>query len=209
MRNDTMARPYIRDAEKELAQAEVAMQTEDYHIVYRRCQMSIELALKALLRAFGIEYPKEHDVSDALKNIKEKVPSWFAGKIKFISSVSSESAKKRGISIYGDERRGIPANELIKKEDAFNILNNAKEILNDCIKLLREINIIQEGKKMKANQAERKYIEVIKKMSGDKKVRICAELYEVAYRVVESSIKNDEPNISRKKLKEKTIERMS
>jgi HEPN domain-containing protein len=35
-----------------------------FRIYYRRAQECIELSVKSVLRAVGVEFPREHDVSD-------------------------------------------------------------------------------------------------------------------------------------------------
>ncbi|MHC1628516.1 MAG: HEPN domain-containing protein [Candidatus Nezhaarchaeales archaeon] len=43
----------------------------------RLSQEAVELSLKASLRLVAIEYPKKHDVSNVLIEVKERYPEWF------------------------------------------------------------------------------------------------------------------------------------
>jgi len=62
---------------------------------------------------------------------------------------------------------------------------------------------------MRPDQAEKKYIKILRKMSGNQRVKIGADLYELAYKIVEASILEKFPHISKKELSEKIKERMS
>jgi len=67
---------------------------------------------------------------------------------------------------------------------------------------------IEEIKFMRGNKAEQKYISILKKMDGNKRVKIGAELYEMARKIVLSSIKNKNPGISEEQLNKMLKERM-
>gem|GEM_PF-2406179 len=91
-----MAKDYIKRAERCLLESESAFSDGDYPMAVRRAQECVELSLKAALRAFAIEYPKRHDVGDALNLLKGKAPAWFSSRIPHLSAVSSDLARKRG-----------------------------------------------------------------------------------------------------------------
>jgi hypothetical protein len=61
---------------------------------------------------------------------------------------------------------------------------------------------------MKPAEAEEKYIAILRAMSGNQRVKIGAELYEMARSIVASSIRNKYPNISEQELQDKLRERM-
>ena len=67
---------------------------------------------------------------------------------------------------------------------------------------------IGERKSMREDKVEQKYISILKKMDGNKRVKIGAELYEMARKIVLSSIKNKNPGISEEQLNEMLKERM-
>lgn len=46
-------------------------------ILLRRAQEYVELSLKAILRSIAIEYPRDHDVGEALEAARETFPEWF------------------------------------------------------------------------------------------------------------------------------------
>ncbi len=55
---------------------------------------------------------------------------------------------------------------------------------------------------------EQKYISIPKKMDGNKRVKIGAELYEIARKIILSSIKNKNRDISEEQLNKALKERM-
>ena len=74
---------------------------------------------------------------------------------------------------------------------------------------LQEILLsIGKRKSMREDKVEQKYISILKKMDGNKRVKIGAELYEMARKIVLSSIKNKNPGISEEQLNEMLKERM-
>ena len=66
----------------------------------------------------------------------------------------------------------------------------------------------RERKSMREDRVEQKYISILKKMDGNKRVKIGAELYEMARKIVVSSIKNKNPGISEEQLSKVLKERM-
>lgn len=81
------------------------MEDERWDDVVYSSQMAVEQAFKAVLIAFGIEYPKEH-VSAAFKQISkiEGVPSWFLAMLDELASNIFELAELRGLAGYGYEK---------------------------------------------------------------------------------------------------------
>lgn len=62
---------------------------------------------------------------------------------------------------------------------------------------------------MRPQEAEKKYISLLRNMDGNQRVKIGADLYETARRIIESSIKNENPDLSKEELKEKLKQRMN
>jgi len=62
MKLGELARDYLRRAEVRVRSAAGATASKDYPDAVRFSQEAVELSLKAALRAFGLEYPKEQDV---------------------------------------------------------------------------------------------------------------------------------------------------
>jgi len=62
MKLGELARDYLRRAEVRVRSVAGATASKDYPDAVRFSQEAVELSLKAALRAFGLEYPKEQDV---------------------------------------------------------------------------------------------------------------------------------------------------
>ncbi len=133
-----MARAYISDARKSLNEALENYRIGAYHRCIRRCQECVELSLKGILRLFSIEYPRKHDVSEALEEIKsvQAAPSWLKAEIDDFKKASVKLAVMRGPAFYGDEKAFIPPEKLYSREDAEESLETASKILDAAEKLL-------------------------------------------------------------------------
>jgi len=139
MRTEEMARDYLTRAAMTLEEARTAVAKGIYSLAVRRAQETVELSLKAALRFLAIEYPKEHDVSTALRSVRElrPLPPWFAENLELMARVSSELSWKRGAAFYGDEKSATPASQLFTKEDGTQALRDAEEVFTLCTKLIR------------------------------------------------------------------------
>jgi len=113
-----MARSYISRAKICCWEAEQAIARKDAPGTIRRSQEALELAAKACLRFLGIEYPKEHDVGDALEGIREKLPEGLRAKLPEFKELLTRLAELRGPSMYGFEREGIPPERAFSMEFA-------------------------------------------------------------------------------------------
>jgi HEPN domain-containing protein len=113
-----MAKDYLFRAERCLKEAFLAIKDEDAAGAIRRSQEALELAVKALLRLMGIEYPKIHDVGDVLIENADKLPEELKENIKELADLTSELASIRGPAFYGYEIEGVPASKAFKKEYA-------------------------------------------------------------------------------------------
>ncbi len=139
-----IAKSYLRQAKARLKDAKEAMQEKNNPYAVRLSQECVELSLKAVLKAVGIEYPKIHDVSDVLIEIKDRFPEWFKANIEFLCESSRILVKKREISLYGGEEAFLSPDEVIDKADAEDATTRAEKTYSLCEKLVAEIE-----KKMK------------------------------------------------------------
>ena len=139
MINRRMAENYLRDAKSILAEAKAARMGRLHHRAIRLSQESFELTLKAVLRSIGIEYPKEHEVSDALRENMAKLPRWFQSHVAYLEEASAWLAEKRGPSMYGDEIAGIPASRLFTSNDSRKAVEYSSQAQRFGKKLLREM----------------------------------------------------------------------
>ncbi len=135
-----MAMSYLRQAEERIKHAREALESGNYPYVVRQCQETVELMLKAALRAVGVEPPKLQDVGPILKRERERFPSYFKEVIDRLASISRKLRNERELAMYGDEEMGIPPEELYTKEDAQEALEMAlfvhsyvKRLINDVV----------------------------------------------------------------------------
>jgi len=136
--NKRMAENYLRDAQAILVEARAARRRRLFHRAVRLGQESYELSLKAMLRSIGVEYPKEHEVSDALKENSARFPEWFQSYTAYLEEGSVWLAEKRGPSMYGDEISGKPASQLFTAADSKKALEYANEAVRIGKRLLYE-----------------------------------------------------------------------
>lgn len=129
--------------ERMLSQASIIIQEAEYlqekkawNMVVRRSQESVELALKCALLWARIEVHRIHDVGPILKEYANRYPAPFRSKIPHLASISRLLRAEREISFYGDEQSGVPPESLYTKEDAMEALSKAREVLNECQKLI-------------------------------------------------------------------------
>jgi HEPN domain-containing protein len=138
MRTDAMALAYLRQASSRLKAAKPAFKRKDYAFTVRQSQECVELSLKAALRLYGVEHPKEHDVKELLFEVRGRFPKWFSSHVEEFGEISMELARDRGPSMYGDEEKGIPPSELFGKDDAVKALKSAEFVYRRCERLSKE-----------------------------------------------------------------------
>lgn len=133
------ATSYLSEAEARLKTASKAVKERRYPYALRQSQEAVELSLKAALRLKGIEYPKQHDVSDALSRFSDIFPEWFAELIPKLSQISRSLGEKREGSMYGIDEAGMSPDEFISKKDAEKALADARFVYKHCESLLKRL----------------------------------------------------------------------
>lgn len=111
-----------------------------WNLVVRRCQESVELALKGALMWAGLDVPRVHDVGPALQYHKERFPAHFQSAIGKLASISRVLRAEREISFYGDEQSGVPPEMLYTAEDADEAIEKARLVLDACRRLVEGCN---------------------------------------------------------------------
>jgi len=135
-----MAEDYIERAKRYIREAERAFLEGDFPTTVRRSQESLEPGVKAVLRDLAIEYPREHDVGDALHELETKVPAYLEREIPTFKELLSELARARGPAMYGYEREGIPPRKAFREEYAGEKLKVVKKLLALCARFVAENN---------------------------------------------------------------------
>ncbi|KPV61871.1 MAG: HEPN domain protein [Candidatus Bathyarchaeota archaeon BA2] len=131
-----MAESYLKRAERRLRDAQRALEESYVPDAVRYCQECVEIAVKAVLRLVGIEYPKSHDLSAELSLFSDRFPDWFGAQIPRLAETMRLLTKTRGLAFYGDEERGLTPEELFSYDYAKKTLEDVKLYLDLCLKLL-------------------------------------------------------------------------
>lgn len=103
VRNIGLAADHVRRAEIRLEALDVLFARESWADVVRESQEVVELALKGLLRAHGVEPPRIHDVSEVLLAERQRFADSLQQKLKDLASISRELRRDRELAFYGAE----------------------------------------------------------------------------------------------------------
>lgn len=134
-----MAEAYLRQASARVKDAKEALNNGLHAYALRLSQEAVELSLKAALKLVAIEYPKKHDVSDVLIEVKDRFPEWFRNEAQAIADISKKLAAKREICMYGDEEATISPDEAVSIEEASKAVNDSEKVYELCKRLLDEV----------------------------------------------------------------------
>jgi len=132
MTSEAMARDSLARGGRCLREARTAYAEADYALCVRRAQESVEPAIKGLLRLLGIEFPREHDVSEVLLTAVGRVPESWRATLPELARRMREITPKRGPAMYGLEAQGIPASEAFDEEDGRGALADAEFVYSRC-----------------------------------------------------------------------------
>lgn len=144
MRSLKVARSYLRQAKARLDDAKDALKEGNHPYAVRLSQECVELSMKAVLKAVGIEYPKVHEVSYVFQEIRDRFPDWFRAEVEYLTESSKLLFKKREPSLYGDEEALIPPNGVMSEEDARDATERAERTYSLCDRLIAEIEALVE-----------------------------------------------------------------
>ena len=103
MRNIDLAFDYVRRAAVRLQALDVLFDNSSWADVVRESQEVVELALKGLLRAHGIDPPRVHDVSEVLLAERERLPEAVHVELEELAAVSRDLRRDRELAFYGAE----------------------------------------------------------------------------------------------------------
>jgi HEPN domain-containing protein len=124
MRNRGLAGDHVHRAEARLRAIEVLFEAKSWADVVRESQEVVELALKGLLRAFGIDAPRIHDVSDVLIEQRARFPETLRKDIGRLAAISKQLRRDRELAFYGTE--DLTPSEFYSREDAVGAMEGAQ-----------------------------------------------------------------------------------
>lgn len=129
MFNEDLAQDYIKRCEIRLKAIQVLYDCKSWADVMRECQEVVELALKALLRSCGIEFPRTHDVSKILMLEKDRLPSTLKkSDIDKMAEISKQLRKDREIAFYGSE--DLTPSDFYEQKDAKEAMEQARFVVD-------------------------------------------------------------------------------
>lgn len=103
MRNRTLAADYVRRAGARLQAIDVLFEAGSWADVVRESQEVVELALKGLLRAAGVDPPRVHDVAGVLEAERSRLPEALAPDVDRLAAASRDLRRDRELAFYGAE----------------------------------------------------------------------------------------------------------
>ncbi len=127
MRVDELSAAYVKKAQVRFKALFFYKENGAFSDVVREAQELVELLLKAVLRAIGVEVPKVHDVGRVLEKHRRLLPPELRDSLEEIKTISKRLRKERELSFYGAEDF-IPTEEYGLK-DADMAINDAGFIL--------------------------------------------------------------------------------
>ena len=116
MRNSSLAADYVKRAEARLRAVDVLFDAGSWADVVGESQEVVELALKGLLRAAGVDPPRVHDVGDVLKAERSRMPSGLAGEVDQLAAASRILRRDRELAFYGAE--DLTPSDFFREDDA-------------------------------------------------------------------------------------------
>lgn len=157
-----MAKAYISDARRSFEEAKQNYESQIYHRCVRRCQECVELALKGILRLFSVEYPKKHDVSEALDHIKHipAAPDWLKSEVDRFKRISLTLALMRDPAFY--------ETALMQIDRGFYDL--AAFSLEQALQLSLKAHLLKLGVDYPRTHSVRKLLRMIYRVTGRKEI---------------------------------------
>ena len=115
MNMTSLARSTLIKAEQRIKIVPLLHDDGAYSNVVRDAQEIVELCLKGMLRAVGVDPPKFHDVSDILVEHADRLPESVRWNLDRIAAISKKLRKDRELAFYGDIDF-IPTEEYAQKD---------------------------------------------------------------------------------------------
>ena len=132
---DELADDYLRRATIRREATDMHFRLGGWADVVCECQKVVELTLKALLRACGIDPPRSHDVSPALFDNKEALPADAQIHVQRLAAVSRHLRRDLELAFYGAE--DLVPSSFYLREDAEQALQDADFVLATVTEALK------------------------------------------------------------------------
>jgi len=136
MRNLDLAHDYLKRAGVRVHALEVLYGGESWADVVRESQEVVELALKALLRASGVDVPRVHDVAPILIAERARLPQGLAPHLDELADASRQLRRDRELAFYGAE--DLTPGEFYARTDADRALAYARRVVELVVRHMPE-----------------------------------------------------------------------
>lgn len=127
MQNMDLASDYVRRAHARLAAIDALFDQASWADVVRESQEAVELALKGLLRAHGVEPPRLHDVADVMIAEQARLPLPVQRDLDKLTDASRTLRRDRELAYYGAE--DLTPSDFYKQADAVKARDAARLVV--------------------------------------------------------------------------------
>jgi HEPN domain-containing protein len=127
MRNRDLAADHLRRAAARLLALDVLFDSGSWADVVRESQEVVELTLKGLLRACGVEPPRIHDVADVLLAERGRLPVDLTPHVDRLAAVSRALRRDRELAFYGAE--DLTPSSFYREADAELARDSARDVV--------------------------------------------------------------------------------
>ena len=127
MRNRDLAADHLRRATARLRALDVLFEASSWADVVRESQEVVELTLKGLLRACGVDPPRIHDVADVLLAERDRLPAALETHVERLASISRTLRRDRELAFYGAE--DLTPSSFYRESDAVIARDSARDVV--------------------------------------------------------------------------------
>jgi len=127
MRNRDLAADHLRRAGARLRALDVLFEAGSWADVVRESQEVVELTLKGLLRACGVEPPRIHDVADVLLAERDRLPKEVLPQLERLAAISRALRRDRELAFYGAE--DLTPSSFYRERDAVIARDSARDVV--------------------------------------------------------------------------------
>jgi HEPN domain-containing protein len=127
VRNRDLASDHLRRAGARLRALDVLFDAGSWADVVRESQEVVELALKGLLRAYGVEPPRIHDVADVIVAEVARLPPALGPHVERLAAVSRSLRRDRELAFYGAE--DLTPSSFYRESDATLARDGARDVV--------------------------------------------------------------------------------
>jgi hypothetical protein len=127
MRNRDLAADHVTRAMARLKALDVLFDCGSWADVVRESQEVVELSLKGLLRACGVDPPRIHDVADVLLAERDRLPPGLSPHVDRLATISRQLRRDRELAFYGAE--DLTPSSFYKEADAVQARDGARDVV--------------------------------------------------------------------------------